>query len=167
MAEIKRAYLAAAREAHPDLHHETEGARQGAEDRMRRINQAWSVLGDVDERAAYDRHRLRDTPPRPGPRHHRDRHSGAAFRPFDDGPDPEFDEDDDRPITDSALPQWLALAPAGLLVGGFVGLLFGAILGAGSVMTLGIVSMVVSGVLFLVAAPLVALGRAIRGERAS
>ena len=165
MAEIKRAYLSAARGAHPDLHHDTEQDRQGAEDRMRRINQAWAVLGDVDERAAYDRQRMRDAPPRPGPRHHRARHSGAGFRPFDDGPDPGFDEEDDRPITDSALPPWLAMAPAVLLVGGFVGLLFGAIVGAGSVMTLGIVSMVVSGALFLVAAPIVALGRAIRGER--
>ena len=165
MAEIKRAYLAAARTAHPDLHNETESSRRAAEDRMRRINEAWAVLGDPDERAAYDRERLRDSPPRPGPRHHRARHSGDAFRPFDDGPDDEFDDADDRPITDSALPQWLAMGPAILLVGGFAAILFGAVLGAGGVMSLGIVSMLVSGVLFLIAAPIVALGRAIRGER--
>lgn len=165
MSEIKRAYLAAARDAHPDLHTESEQSRQRAEDRMRRINHAWTVLGDVDERSAYDRQRLRADAARPSPRHHRPRHSGAGFRPIDDGPDPGFDEDDDRPITDSALPAWLAIAPAALLIGGFVALLFGAVVGAGSVMSLGIVAMVVAGVLFLVAAPIVALGRSIRGER--
>lgn len=168
MAEIKRAYLRAARSAHPDLNNATEQARTQAEARMRSINQSWAVLSDPDERAYYDRQRLQrlaDTPPTAGPRHHRARHSGAGFRPFDDGDEPDFDENDDRPITDSALPQWLAIGPAALLVGGFVAILFGAIVGAGSVMSLGIISMVVSGVLFLVAAPIVALGRAIRGER--
>lgn len=168
VAEIKRAYLSAARSAHPDLNNETEQSRRSAEDRMRRINQAWSVLSDPDERAYYDRQRLQratNAPPTPGPRHHKARHSGEAFRPFDDGPDDDFDEADDRPITDSALPQWLAIGPAVLLVGGFAAIVFGAILGAGQVMSLGIVSMIVAGVLFLVAAPIVALGRAIRGER--
>ncbi len=165
MAEIKRAYLAAARVAHPDLHNDSEASRRAAEDRMRRINQAWAVLSDPDERSAYDRQRLRESPPQPGPRHHRVRHSGEAFRPFDDGPDEEFDEADDRPITDSALPRWLAIGPAGLLFGGFAAILFGAILGAGRIISLGIVSMIAAGVLLLVAAPIVALSAAIRGER--
>ena len=80
-------------------------------------------------------------------------------------PDEEFDEADDRPITDSALPRWLAIGPAGLLFGGFAAILFGAILGAGRIISLGIVSMIAAGVLLLVAAPIVALSAAIRGER--
>jgi hypothetical protein len=165
MAEIKRAYLSAARSAHPDLHNESESSRRLAEDRMRRINEAWAVLGDPDERSAYDRQRLRDLPPQPGPRHHRRHHSRETFRPFDDGPAEEFDEADDRPITDSVLPRWLAVAPAVLLIGGFSSIVFGAILGAGRVISLGVVSIVVAGLLLLVAAPIVALGRAVRGER--
>ncbi|MGA0237529.1 MAG: J domain-containing protein [Acidimicrobiales bacterium] len=165
MAEIRRAYLTAARTAHPDLHHDSESSRRAAEDRMRRINEAWAVLGDPDERAAYDRQRLRAAAPQPTPRHHRSRHSGDDFRPFDAGPDEAFDDADDRPITDSALPRWLTVAPAVLLVGGLSSILFGAILGAGQVIGLGVVSIVVAGVLLLVAAPIVALGRAARGER--
>jgi len=63
------------------------------------------------------------------------------------------------------LPRWLTVAPAVLLVGGLSSILFGAILGAGQVIGLGVVSIVVAGVLLLVAAPIVALGQAARGER--
>jgi uncharacterized MnhB-related membrane protein len=52
-----------------------------------------------------------------------------------------------------------------LLIGGFSSIVFGAILGAGRVISLGVVSIVVAGLLLLVAAPIVALGRAVRGER--
>ena len=58
MSDIKKAYLAAARDAHPDFHTQADGARQAAEERMRELNAAWAVLGDVDERSWYDRQRL-------------------------------------------------------------------------------------------------------------
>lgn len=168
MAEIKRAYLSAARAAHPDHHGHSDAARRAAEVQMRNVNAAWGVLGDVDERAAYDRQRLRGdrqnsraATGRPAAGH------GAPFRPLHPEADEiDFDERDDRPITDSALPGWLAVGPAALLILGFVSIGFGAIVGAGQVMTFGIISLVIAGVLFLVAAPIVALGRAIRGERA-
>lgn len=168
VAEIKRAYLRAARAAHPDFHTDSEADRVRAEERMRKVNRAWAVLSDVDERSAFDRRRLRPDPagePRPTPRA-----AGTAsmpFRPFDDGPDDPFDEGHDRPITDSALPAWLAMAPAGLFGCGVVGLGFGAVLGYGALMVLSLVAMVVAVVLALVAAPLVALGRAAKGDRRS
>lgn len=166
---IKKAYLAAARDAHPDFHTDDDVARMHAEDQMRRINAAWAVLSDPDERSYYDRQRLAAdrAPQRPGPAFH----AGSAgheapFRPlFDEDVEEGFDERDDRPITDSSLPRWMTMAPVVLLGGGFGGLLFGAILGSGNMMVLAIISMVVSGVLFLVAAPLIALGRAARADR--
>jgi curved DNA-binding protein CbpA len=67
-AEIRRAYVALARRFHPDLH-------GGADDRMREVNEAWAVLGDVRKRADFDRSQRRDPPPDPG------------FRPHDIGDD--------------------------------------------------------------------------------
>ena len=95
MAEIKKAYLQAARNAHPDFHTESEVARLSAEDRMREINAAWSVLGDVDERSRYDRQRLRaERGQRPSGGFQASTTAGQTFRPFDDSDDDEdpFDE---------------------------------------------------------------------------
>ena len=47
-AEIRRAYVALARRFHPDVH-------PGGEERMRRVNEAWAVLGDRARRAEWDR----------------------------------------------------------------------------------------------------------------
>lgn len=47
-AEIRRAYLALARRFHPDANPE-------GEERMRAVNEAWSVLGDRQRRAHHDR----------------------------------------------------------------------------------------------------------------
>ncbi|MGI9594824.1 MAG: J domain-containing protein [Acidimicrobiales bacterium] len=54
--QIRRAYLSAARRWHPDRHNgkPTDEAEK-AERAMRRVNQAWSVLGDKVSREAYDR----------------------------------------------------------------------------------------------------------------
>lgn len=53
--EIRRAYLAAARRWHPDrLREASEGESAEAEAAMRRVNEAWSVLGKVDRRREYD-----------------------------------------------------------------------------------------------------------------
>lgn len=166
VVEIRRAYLRAARDAHPDFHTENDASRLAAEERMRLVNRAWAVLGDVDERSAYDRRRLRPSaPPSARPTASGVTPEPDPFRPFDDGPDVPFDERDDRAITDSALPTWLAMLPVVLLGGGIVGLGLGSLLGYGALMALSVVSLVVAGVSALVAAPLVALGRAARGDR--
>ncbi|HEY9721733.1 MAG TPA: J domain-containing protein [Oscillatoriaceae cyanobacterium] len=66
-AEVRRAYRQRAREAHPD--------RSGSEAHMKRLNEAYAVLGDAERRRAYDEstapklHRAPRRPPRaPAPR---------------------------------------------------------------------------------------------------
>ena len=164
MYDIKKAYLAAARAAHPDFHTESDAARLAAESRMRDINAAWAVLGDVDERSAYDRQRLRAArAPRPGPRVHS---SGPSndFRPFDDDGDDTFDERDDRPITNTRLPRWLTMTPAALVAGGLLSLVFGGLIGVLPLLTLGLISMLLGGLSFM-ALPILAVGMAARADR--
>ena len=166
MVEIKKAYLAAARDAHPDLNNHSDAARQRAEDRMRDINAAWAVLGDVDERSSYDRKRLTaNRPERPGPRFHTTATGEQAFRPFDDDDDDDpFDERDDRPITNSRLPRWLQMLPVILVGGGILCLGFGAVAGIVALVNLGLISMILGGVSFLTV-PIIAVGMAARADR--
>ncbi|MCA1587375.1 MAG: J domain-containing protein, partial [Chloroflexi bacterium] len=49
--QVARAHRVLAKRHHPDLH---EGASDAAE-RMRRINEAWSILSNPAQRADYDR----------------------------------------------------------------------------------------------------------------
>jgi hypothetical protein len=49
-AELRRAYRERARRLHPDLNPAGTGA-----DAMRRLNEAWKVLGDPESRRRYDR----------------------------------------------------------------------------------------------------------------
>lgn len=49
--QVARAHRHLAKRHHPDLH---EGASDAA-DRMRRINEAWSILSNAAQRADYDR----------------------------------------------------------------------------------------------------------------
>jgi hypothetical protein len=51
--ELRRAYRERARQLHPDLHPPTPGGN-GAADAMRRLNEAWRVLGDPRSRRRYD-----------------------------------------------------------------------------------------------------------------
>ena len=54
-AEIRRAYLALARQHHPDAHtRDGPAARARAEARMREINDAWALLSDPERRRRYD-----------------------------------------------------------------------------------------------------------------
>jgi curved DNA-binding protein CbpA len=78
--EIERAYRKLARANHPDLLRQASPeVRQGAEERLKRINVAHRVLGDRDRRRAYDRERMvraaQPTAPRPRAPH------AAAPRP--------------------------------------------------------------------------------------
>ncbi len=52
--QVARAHRRLAKQHHPDLHGGTQGATEAAE-RMRRINEAWSVLSNPASRADYDR----------------------------------------------------------------------------------------------------------------
>jgi curved DNA-binding protein CbpA len=63
-AEIRRAYLAAARRHHPDFHADADDAtRATTAQRMQAINEAWEVLRDPGARAGYDRTILTATDP--------------------------------------------------------------------------------------------------------
>lgn len=54
--ELRRAYHRRARLLHPDLHRDRPPAEQAeADEALRRLNRAWDVLGDVEERGRYDR----------------------------------------------------------------------------------------------------------------
>ncbi len=54
--EVRRAYVAAARKWHPDRFvGRSEEDAERAERAMRRVNQAWEVLGDSERRRTYDR----------------------------------------------------------------------------------------------------------------
>jgi curved DNA-binding protein len=48
-AEIKKSYRKLARKYHPDVSKEAD-----AELRMKDVNEAYAVLGDLEKRAAYD-----------------------------------------------------------------------------------------------------------------
>jgi hypothetical protein len=62
-ATIRRAYHQAARRWHPDgLGELAAGQVRRAEDEIRRVNQAWAVLGREDRRQAYDRELRRGGP---------------------------------------------------------------------------------------------------------
>jgi len=55
-AELRRAFVRQARRYHPDYHAQSdEMTRHEAEQRMRELNDAWEILGDVERRQAYDR----------------------------------------------------------------------------------------------------------------
>mgnify|MGYP001816186280 FL=1 len=168
MAQIRSAYLDLARRTHPDRHAGDEGARLVAEERMRLVNEAWAVLGDVDARSAYDRERLAGASAgaaRPtGPRGSTDEADPRAWKPFHHGDVPTFDERDDRPITAGGLPNWLRLAPPMSFVGGLVAIVAGGFVGILPAVALGMTLVLVSAALFLVA-PLVAMASSRRGER--
>ena len=53
--EVRRAYLARARESHPDRYIDASAAeRDAAESSMREVNEAWRVLGNPRRRRRYD-----------------------------------------------------------------------------------------------------------------
>jgi curved DNA-binding protein CbpA len=121
-AEIRRAFVRLARMHHPDRNASADAeARRAAERRMQLINEAWSVLGDEQQRAVYD-HDRRVAANRPvvKPR----RTPGTAnpdFVPYDTGDDDldrDFDPDllDDTPYSSATVPRWLQLLAPSLLV---------------------------------------------------
>jgi curved DNA-binding protein len=70
--DIKSAYRKAARKCHPDLH--TKSEKAACEDQFKEVNEAYTVLGDAQKRAQYDRlaediknGRTRQPPPGAGP----------------------------------------------------------------------------------------------------
>jgi hypothetical protein len=79
-AEIKRAYHAAAKRAHPDA--------GGSQEQMQRINEAYQALSSAQKRREYDAHRSAPPPP-PRPRQpqpHYSSEEGYPARPHREPP---------------------------------------------------------------------------------
>jgi len=156
--EVRRRWVALARRHHPDVAGDDPVARRHAEERMRAITEAWAVLGDPDQRAAYDAtlasdRRARFTPGAPDP----------DFVPFDDAEDPEDPAAiHDIPYGDgSPVPRALQLGPVGIIALAVVALAAGLLLGFAPLVALGVVGLV-GGVLSFAAAPVYAVIRSAR-----
>jgi hypothetical protein len=162
--ELRQAYLALARRHHPDYHvHESAGRRRAAESTMQKVNEAWRVLGDRGRRERYDA-TMNGAMPRSG----RGAAAGRvddAWHPYDDGPDFEILDFDDRPIEGSrGLPPLLAMAPLLLILFAAV-LLGGALLLNAKVLVAASAVAACLGVVGFVIVPLVALARSHRDPR--
>jgi curved DNA-binding protein CbpA len=160
-AELRRAYLALARRHHPDVVAESSpGDRAAAEERMRRINEAWSTLGDEGRRADYDRRRTG------GGGGDDDRSSFQPFDPGEDDPDPlDLPDDPYRPdpgerTTRRRVATLAPVALFGASVGAFA---VGLVLGLPVLLGLAVALLVLACCGFLVM-PLLALARATRDE---
>lgn len=147
--QVRAAYVALARRHHPDV-------AGGDADRMRSINDAWSILGDPARRARYDellQRPVAESPP------------AARSASVDDRGDLLADLADDQPIGGVVvLPRWLSLVPPAafaLAVGSFC---VGAVLGMSWLIGLAVMAFLLSGVFFL-AAPFMALFASRRGNR--
>ncbi len=160
-AQVRAAYLAAARTAHPDRHVGDPVAAAAAEERMRELNAAWAELGDPARRAAHDR-RLGLSgagPTAGGPfvaRPTRD------FTPLHDD-DPEPDDDDWRHEPDPYDPRTgigrvLGAGPPLLFVAAFVVGVAGAMTGIRALLAVALACALVAVLAFL-GVPLVALAR--------
>jgi curved DNA-binding protein CbpA len=170
--ELRRAYLDEARRYHPDHHRAGgEGVAAAAEDRMRRINEAWAVLGDPASRRDYDLRlaALERGPGAPGPGITRPSDRFVPLRP-DTADDP--DEDDawryepDEGDPDSVPPRLLLAAPPALFAAGLGMLFLSFPLGQRWMSAVGLMFLLASALLF-VGAPVVALFRSqITEERA-
>jgi hypothetical protein len=156
--EVRRAYLRMARRHHPDLAR-GDDQRLAAEDEMRAVNAAWSVLGDPRRRAAYDRSLGADAADR--------RRPWQPLDPDDLDDDEEVDPHDlldDEPVGDGGLPGAVQLAGPLLVGGGLIGVILGSFTAIPGLLALGSVALVLGGLTFL-AMPFVAVHRSRRGER--
>lgn len=165
--EIRRAYLRAARDSHPDRHAGAGPREQRmAEERMRRINAAWNDLSAPDRRMLIDKQRMTSTTDASGPFVAGTDHPGADHAGADradDDVDVDVDElnDDGAPLPSGAR---LATALAPLLLICAAGLvMFGLLFVIPTVIAIGFATGAVAVALFL-AAPLLAMGDARRND---
>jgi hypothetical protein len=160
-AEVRQAYLRAARAHHPDFHLDAdEGTRARSARKMQELNDAWAVLGDPAARRRYDlsldrpdgppTERIRpnrDPQPPPGtgwtPRRGDDRWQ-SDFRGWAD----ERDElDDDGPPGPRGA---LAVLPVALFAAAILCGLLGVVLSARALLAAAFGLVVVSAALFAV-----------------
>ncbi|MCC5951205.1 MAG: J domain-containing protein [Acidimicrobiia bacterium] len=146
-AQIRQAYLRLARRFHPDVRADTV-----AQDEMRRINDAWAVLGDQRRRSDYDHtlQREREAAWQPGT-------PTPDWVPYDQGEDPDDPaaEFDVAYGDGSPMPRSLQLGPAALLAGALVAGGTGFLLDFAPLQALALV-LVVLGLLGFVSVPIFA-----------
>ena len=115
--EIRKAYLRRARALHPDRQlGRPEREARAAEQAMRQVNAAWTVLSDVGKRAEYDRRaraQTRSQVPRPTP--------ARTPRP-QPAPEPDFGRAIDDHEGDGSVSVWASI-PVLLIVGLLLGVL--------------------------------------------
>ncbi len=167
-AEVRRAYVRAARVAHPDFHTDADATtRSGAEERMRRVNQAWAVLGDDDRRRAYDR-TLAEGEQEARVAERRSRPAGAPspeFVPYvDDDTDYAALLDEAGPGNGARVPRAVQLAPAALLLVALFALSAGLVSSFGPLLALGVVCLVLSALAFVLT-PALAVMRSLESDR--
>jgi curved DNA-binding protein CbpA len=141
--EIRRAYVAQARQLHPDT-----GSAAADPQAMQALNEAWRVLRDPARRAAYDLSLGIEPSP------------GATFEPItlEDFADLVGDDEEPPPPRAGDL---VMLLPAGFLVGALGLMVFGAMSVNANVIGLAFGLLIVSGVSFLLA-PFLTMARSRR-----
>ena len=163
-AEIRRAYLARARQFHPDVSRDDPQAAE----RMRRVNQAWELLSDPEFRSGTVPAPVRSSPSgppssfRPGPAPGDAGGTADDFDPDEGDGFGGFSEADDRAITGGGLPDWLRLTPPLTLAAGVFLVAVGGLAGLLPLVAVGLGALAVALVMFVVA-PLVALARCKQG----
>lgn len=166
--EVRRAYLRAAREAHPDFHTEADArTRSEAEEQMRRVNEAWAVVGDPDLRRDYDR-LLADGERTERRAERRNRATGAPspdFVPYvDDDTDYAALLDDAAPGNGARVPRAVQLAPVVLLAVAVFSLSAGLVASFAPLLALGVICLVLSGLSFVLT-PALAVMRSLESDR--
>jgi len=146
ISEVRRAYVALARELHPDR----EGGDAAA---MRAVNEAWATLRDPDRRASYDL-ALGPSPVIPAP----------ASRVRTDEEELRADLEDDTPLGGQVvLPKWLSLVPVGTFAASIGMGVLGMLFSSAPALSLAFALFALSCALFLMA-PFVALLASRRGR---
>lgn len=167
-AEIRRAYLRLARDHHPDR--ADDAARGRSEERMRVINEAWSVLGDPERRRAYDL-RLRvgtgDGVATAGPGAGDVTTPSRDFTPFhaedeDDDDTWRYEPDEYDPRT--GIGRWLSTGGPLLVLAG-LGVLALALIMGGRVLLVGGFVLLVGAVVAFVGTPILAMAKGQDNER--
>lgn len=181
-AQIRKGYVARARQHHPDFHtNDRPDDRRRSEAMMRRINEAWLVLGDPGARATYDQSLRPDrTTVTPEQRPVWRSASGGAhpdFVPFDGDPETgerstaAFDtwwvDHDDTPVPGArTMPAWQQLSPPALLLAALACLGVGVIVNLMPLVGLGLMLLIFSGLAFMLI-PMLAVMRSNTNEHRS
>jgi hypothetical protein len=167
---IRLAYLDLARRHHPDFHtNDDAAARERAEREMRRINEAWFVLRDPEQRRRYDVALRRAAGEEGGAAASPGSGAGGGWVPGSGTANPEFvpvddaeefateeerqawlDSLDDQPFGRARpVPRWQQVLPVGLFGASLACLCLGLVVGLAPLAGLGVALLVLSGLAFV------------------